>query len=239
MSGPLDLLPKKGDGEHTPAPKRELTNLELKIINFVDQRFWETGGIVSYEVIAETLQVPKATVTKAMTDSRVRETLLARGVDLEESGEGLLTSQQLVLANMLLNLDDKQSRRQKLELLNIKPQTYYSWLRQPAFQNYLRKRAQALFGAADYTAYTSLIDAVEGGDMSAIKLFFEMRGIYTPKQQIDVNVEVLITSVIEVIAKRVDPETLKLIAEDLEKIQGIGAGAAEQIIDIPALPGRV
>lgn len=210
-----------------------LTDNEVKIVTFIDQRFWETGGLVSDEVIAETCKVSLQLVKNAWKKGDFRQALIARGVDLTpDSSRDLLTPTQVLLANLLMNVGDKRSVREKCEMLQISTQQYTAWLRQPAFSQYLRRRAESAFAATDFQAYQSLSNLVEEGDFNGIKLFFEMRGIYNPKMQVEVNVTQVVVELIEIVAKHVqDPLILEAIAHDVEKLE-LGNGRELDAIGI-------
>lgn len=197
-----------------------LTDTEVRIVSLVDQRFWETGGLVTNDKIATDLKISENLVKNAWKKSDFRQALVARGVDLTpESSKDLLTPTQILLANLLLNIGDKRSVREKCELAGISMQQYTAWLRQPAFAGYLRKRAESAFSSADFQAYTSLVNLVEEGDFNGLKLFFEMRGIYNPKMQVDVNIELVVVKVIEIVAKHVtDPQVLEAIANEIATV---------------------
>lgn len=199
-----------------------LSEKQVEVVYFIEQKFWETGRIPTNEVIAERFAVALNTVKGWWQTGTFREALVKRGVDFNpEQSSDLLTPIQLQLANVMLNTHDNRSEREKLNSLDVTSQQYHSWLRQPAFQNYLRKRAEAMFSAADFKAFQALSAEAAGGDVSALKLFFEMRGIYNPRVQIDVNVEAILMRVVEIIATHVkDPGTLEAIANDLERLQG-------------------
>lgn len=197
-----------------------LTDLELKIATFVEQSFWENGALPTEERIAETCGTSTSKVKSCWKNASFRQALVARGVDLDpEKSDNLLTPGQVLLANMLLNTHDTRSVREKLELINVSSQQYHAWLRQPAFSNYLRVRAEEMFKSSDFQAYNALSKTVESGDVQALKLFFEMRGIYNPRLQVDVNIEQVVVRIVEIVAKHVgDPEILTAIANDIESL---------------------
>jgi hypothetical protein len=112
----------------------------------------------------------------------------------------------------------------KLKVLNISTQQYTAWMNDPSFQNYLRKRAESTFKSLDPIAYKTLQEMVEGKDFNALKLFFEMRGIYNPRVDVTINVENVLQKVIEVVSKHVDPITMAAIADELE---GLTSGPAK------------
>lgn len=199
---------------------KQLSEKAIEVICFIEQMFWTNGAIPTQEVISERLGVAKPTLKKYFEDEKFRSALLARGVELNEGkNPGLLNVYQLTLANSLLNLHDKRSVREKLKELGITSQQYNSWCRDPAFRDYLTRRAEDLFQGRDHEVYTALLNNAVGGDGKAIQLFFEMRGIYNPKLQVEVNLDQILVQVIEIIARHVtDPGILAAIADDMERL---------------------
>lgn len=207
---------------HPPVGSLEaLSPKHISILSYIEQRFYETGLIPTTSNVANTLNLKEPDVKLAWQNERFRKALLARGLDLSRLEDlDLLTPVQLALANLLLNIHDKTSLRQKLEVLNVTTQQYNAWMRSPGFQNYLRKRAEETFKGADSEAYLGLVKAIQGGDVKAIQLFFEMRGIYNPKVTLDINIEVVLTKVIEIISRHVtNPAILSAIATDFEQLE--------------------
>jgi putative insertion element HTH domain-containing protein len=211
-------LPNTGPPDKTK--KSLLSEQQVRAVAFIEQTFWEHGGLPTNEQIAERTGVQLGTITRYWQQPHFREALLKRGIDLStDASRGILTIDQLNAANVMLNLMDKRSQREKLDSIGVNSQQYNAWLRQAAFQNYLRRRAEELFKASDSDAYLSLIDVVKGGDTNAIKLFFEMRGVYTPRAQLDVNIDMIMVRIVEIIAKHVqDPDIRARIADDIETL---------------------
>lgn len=221
-----------------------LTDNEVKIVTLIDQRFWETGGLIDDDRICEELGFPKQTVSKAWKKPEFRQALVARGVDLTpEASKGLLTPTQAILANLLFNIGDKRSVREKCEAVGVSTQQYTAWLRQPGFADYLRKRAESTFASTDFQAYQSLSQLVAEKDIQGIKLFFEMRGIYNPKLQVEINVEQVVVKVVEIITKHVsDPDTLMAIAGEIEQLElspGASPVAGHEAAAVGELIGRI
>lgn len=210
-----------------PANKTgKLSERQLAVLCFVEQTFWTTGGVPTNEKISETLDISVSAVKKYWENPTFRAALSARGVDFSPArSKGLLTVMQLTLANSLLNLHDKRSTREKLKELSITPQQYNAWLATPAFRDYLAQRGEQLFGAHDHEAYAALLSGATGGDVPALKLFFEMRGIYNPKVNVEVNLPQVLGQVVEIIARHVsDPGILAAIADELEVLETGGRG---------------
>jgi len=211
----------------TVVSQPSLTTTEVRVLNYVEQVFWETGLCSTPERVAEELHLNPATVRKAYTNETFKTQLAARGIDpeglivpgklIQESKA--LSAKQIVCANMMLNLHDKRSEREKLALIGVSSQQYHAWLRQPAFIEFLRKRGEALFSSSDFLAYKSLVQNVKAGDNKSLELFFRMRGIYRPEINVNINIEAVLTRVVEVISAHVkDPHIINAIATELENI---------------------
>jgi len=203
-------------------PAGLLTAQQAEMVALIEQLFWQHGKLPTNDYIAEKLRLTPSTVAKYWNDDTVRASLIKRCIDLRpEQSKDLLTAPQLLLVNMLLNQHDKRSVRQKLEECGVSSQQYHAWLRQASFVGYINQRAEQLFGASDHEAYMALLDTVRGGDVQGIKLFMEMRGKYTPRAEVQMNMEMILSKVVEIIAIHVkDPNVLNAIAYDIEGLAG-------------------
>lgn len=201
-----------------------LTDKELAMLSFIEQIYWETGRVPTQAMVVSGLDPISSVATQkrvaaAYGKPRFQSALQKRGLEFKNDSK-LLTPEQLLLVNMLLNVEDKKSLRQKLEMLGVKMAQYQAWLRDPAFHQYLTMRTEQLFENTDHDAYRSLIRAVMGGDVTAMKLFFEMRGIYNPRLDININVESIVYRLVEIVGKHIkDPNILTAIADDVETLE--------------------
>lgn len=208
-------------GENEVESTKTLTERQMRVVNLIEQRFWEIGVMPSYEVVAEASgETVNYVRTLVERNELARKSLVVRGVDLRASESArVLTSAQLMAANVVLNRHDTRSLREKLEFLGISSQAWAAWLRQPGFSKYMTKRAEEAFGANDFAAYGALSDAVEEGKLDAVKLHFEMRGKYKHTVDVNVNIEQVLMQVVEVISRHIDDRDLLLsIAKDFETL---------------------
>jgi len=229
MSEDFDLSEWINNDELPTSPglqvSSSLTSNEVRILNYCEQVFWESGLLPTPEKVIEDLHCSRQAVNTAFSNETFRTQLAARGIDPEAlttvgkliKESKALTAKQIVCANLMLNLHDKRSEREKLQLIGISSQQYHAWLRQPAFVEFLRKRGEALFQSSDFIAYKSLVTNVKAGDNKALELFFQMRGIWNPRLQVDINIDVVITRILEVVSRHVPQATLALIANELEE----------------------
>jgi Helix-turn-helix of insertion element transposase len=209
--------------EESPKELPKLTDAEIQVLSYVEQLYWETGKVPSQAAVVEGLDPltsikTRNLVKRAFEKERFQEALANRGLEFKLE-EKVLSPKQIVLVNMLLNVGDKKSLRQKLELLSVTQTQYNAWLRDPAFHQYLNMRTEQLFEHSDHEAYKSLVEQVMNGDVTAMKLFFEMRGIYNPRLTIDINIETVVYKLVEVVARHVkDPQILQAIAAEVEDL---------------------
>lgn len=202
----------------------EVSESKVRALAYIERIWWEQGEVPTNERIADVLGLQTKTVENWMRSDNFQEALKKRGValDAEENPE-VLSLDQLNAANMLMNTYDKRTLREKCEELGVSTQKLNSWMRDPRFVKHLRIRAEGKFNDADTAARLSMIKNIEAGDMSAIKLFFEMTGQYTPKIKLDVDVHAVLNNIVEIIQVHVkDPLILEKIAADIEALPGVG-----------------
>lgn len=221
-----------------------LSQNQVEAITYIEQAYFVHGSIPTDDVLADTLGVTKTTVAKWWNSDDFVKVLNHKGLPVSERLTGkkteVLSAQQLAVANMMLNLQDRRSTREKLESVGVTPQKYQVWRRDPTFMEYMKKRAESLYTNGDDSAYLNLMKNVEGGDLNAAKLFFEMRNIYNPKVSVELNVDMVLVRVIEIIQKHVkDPAILEAIAWELESLGGGAQSretAASHVIEAQAVP---
>jgi hypothetical protein len=203
-----------------------LSDSMIDVLTYIEQVWWEDNkSVPTDEKIAEATGVGLQTIKGYWKDSNFRAALNARGVTFvnEMTSGKALSYAQLQVANMLMNIMDKRSLREKLQAANlpgVTPAQVGAWMRQPAFQAHLRRRAQVLYDDADVSANLALVKAIDAGDLKAVQLFLEMTGRYTPRSTVDVNIHAVLARVVEIVSIHVrDPAILEAIAHDMENLE--------------------
>lgn len=201
---------------------------EYEVLNYVEQTYYLNGMVPSAAAIAEQLGLSSSVVSKFYNSEKFKSAIGARGIRLEgvsgSSSKGVLTTEQLICVQTLLDTSDTRSERKKLADLGISSQTYQGWLRDPGFAEYRRQRAENLLSEVLPDAHQALGDNVRRGDLGSIKLVYEMTGRWSSKTVGELNVEFLLMKIIEAVQKHVrDPEIVASIAEELS---GFGTQAA-------------
>lgn len=214
-----------------------LNDKQYGLIVYVEQEYLLNGAIPTADKVQELGLCTKGYYLALLENVEFREQLLARGITLKGGGkqDGILTEEQLTVANTMLDLTDNRSRKKKLADLQIATQKWEAWLRDPAFQHYLRTRAENILGDNQHEAHLALLDRVKSGDTGAIKFYYEITGRYVAGSKDSVDVPAILMRILEIIQKHVaDGNTLAAIADEMLTLAagvGIGQGSAPRVID--------
>lgn len=201
-----------------------LTDKQHELITFIEQRFLVHGQVPTKDMCVRESVCSAAVYTKSFTDSNFRHALITRGITLrgfdeDKKDTGILTEQQLVAANTMLDLRDGRSQKKRLQDLGLSTAKWDAWLRDPAFQSYLRARAENLLGDSMHESHLALVDRVRSGDINAIKYFNEITGRYVPNANDKVDVNAILMAVLEVLQRHVtDADVLLRVSEDLRAL---------------------
>ena len=199
-----------------PSAKGELHN---RLLAYALQFYHKLDKFPSIEKAAADLKVTVSEIEKLWNSEKFQSALAKQGIILREDDDGLLTFEQLIVANELVASTNKRTVRQTLEVLEITQAQYEGWLRDPVFQKYLKEKTKGILDASEYAAHRGLAQAVETGDLKAIQWFYELKGLWSPRLTVDFNVDVMISKVVDIIVKYVkDDETIKAIAKDIGEL---------------------
>jgi hypothetical protein len=185
-------------------------------VGITEDFFIEHYGYTSTEF---TQLVNTPVVLSKLTSRGIPPHLLKKDVFTEKQAQRVkLLPLQLKAANVLMDLTDTRPTKKKLQDIGVKTAQYQAWLKDPAFQDYLKQRAEGLLGDIQHEAALALADKVMAGDMKAIEYYNEMTGRFV-RQSASGNgtsthdVQQLIIRVIEIIVDEVpDAETANRIA---------------------------
>lgn len=207
---------------------KALTSREHEVLHFIEQE-WLLHGAIPTTAETERRGVSDGPYyRKCLNNADFRHALIVRGISVQglpgEKGDlkGVLTPEQLVAANTMLDLRDNRSQKKKLTELGITTSKWEGWLRDPVFQNYLRQRSENLLPDNLHESHLALLDRVRSGDVTAIKYLNEITGRYVPNATDKVDVNAILARVLEVIQRHVtNPDQLLAIAKEFEALSTI------------------
>jgi len=182
---------------------------EMKV--FLEQRFFSTGKAPSTNEIQTQFELTREEILILLPQINTYK----KNNYLDRDTATLLTPEQFVLAQMLLNPSDRRSIRAKLKEANVTMVQYDRWRKDAAFQNYFRQQAQSRFKDADVVADVELVKLLEDGDLKAITYYNEITGRHQTSDQ--VNLTRVLAMVMEVLVQFVTADVLRNIAAGLEE----------------------
>lgn len=224
-----------------------LTNNHRQLLNFIEHYWYQNQTYPSFSSFhAWSVEQGISYNEARRLELDVVGYLTARGITPSKA-DSRLTDEQLAAANLVLNYTDKRSKAKKLAALGITPTKWDGWLRQKVFREYLANRTGELLDLNTDVAHVGLLGAVERGESAALKLYYEMTGLYRADSP-QANINVIMTLLIEVIQREVnDPDVLRRIAAGFELVMlrqatglstaspgAITAKPAGQTLDEPA-----
>ena len=200
----------------------DLTDHDRRVIDFIEVRYSMDGRVPSPTAIRAHISNYYPTypnIQPDLTRRPILQGLALRGINIDPASRDALTPEQIACAQVVLDFSDARPIKKKLTDLGISTQKYNNYLRMPAFQDYLKQRAELLLGDTMHVAHTALLQKVEKGDVNAIKLYYEVTGRHTPSQPNQINVDTVLITVLEAIQRHVkDPLILRAIANEIGAI---------------------
>lgn len=215
-------------------------------VTYVEGQYFLHGACPSRKTAAHQFGVTETRVDTLYKKPEVVEALRERGIFLKGAsggtGDGVFSAEQVAYVNMILDPTNGKTRKAILRDLGLHPNTVQAWTRDPAFQSYLRERAEALIPDAVPEAHIALMNNVMRGDMSAIKLVYEMNGRWSSKTVGELNVEFLMQKIIEILTSELsdNPVVLERIGTKLANLAGgspvssqaVGASNSRPILEL-------
>jgi hypothetical protein len=107
---------------------------------------------------------------------------------MEQNGTNWIPSaEQVKLADMMINPEDRRTKREKFEEAGVPITTAYRWFKDKNYVEYIKSRLEEVKNSELPDIWKSLILQCKRGNINAIKLYFELNGDYSQKQQIDIG----------------------------------------------------
>lgn len=211
-----------------------------ELLNFLEQYWYLYGQLPTKEKCVEKEACSAAVYDNWVPREIFREAMRRRDIPVpgESKNNGVLSEHQLIVANALFDTHDTRSQVKKLKELRCSPRTYQAWLRDPAYQEYIRTRSENLLGDNQHESHLALLDRVKSGDINAIKYYNEITGRYIPNNKDSVDVNAVLHRILEIIQIHVkDPAVLGAISQDMLAMSTNSADQARTSIN--ARPIRV
>lgn len=93
-------------------------------------------------------------------------------------------AQLIAMAEMLVNPDDRRTKTEKIKAAGLSERTFYRWMRDERYIAYVNSLLDRYTNAALPSVWRALIRKCNLGDTAAIKLYFELKGMYSQKHEV-------------------------------------------------------
>jgi Helix-turn-helix of insertion element transposase len=203
------------------AIKNALTPSEKDLIAFYELKWLLNNGYVPTveEVVVHLRKkypnIKHTSVNYYLQRQPVIKALEARGINFRQHSQEELTPTQIAVATVMANFADERSNAEKLDSLGVNSATYYAWMNDPAFKNFVQAMADQNLKHIDPVAKTEYAKKIQEGNWNAIKHYMDVTQSVTGSDM--PQSEVLIRMLIEIIQKHVrDPEIILAIANDMK-----------------------
>lgn len=124
----------------------------------------------------------------------------------------------VLAVTMICNFSDKRSKEAKLKDIGLTSRQWAGFLKQKKHKAYFNERLNQVFSEDVIDdAKVAIARGVEAGDLQAVKYFHEYSGEYRPQDMQVQNLQAIIMSMMEVLAKYVTGEVLITVAEELDQ----------------------
>lgn len=201
------------------APVGAFNPAELELLNFIEQKYLMVGLIPTKDYCEQIGICSVSTYEAAFGRQAFRQALQDRGISWRADtirDEDVLTPEQMAAVNLVLDYSDKRTRAAKLKTIGVTTQKWNAWNKQGAFAEHITKRSEDSVGNVS-ESHISLLSAVQSGDVSAIKLHYEISGRYNPRDQ-GIDVQGLLVTIISILQRLIpDPVLLSAISTELVK----------------------
>lgn len=171
------------------------------------------------------------TISKVLVTPEFKELMRVRGFPFERGVT--LTPEQIFAVNVITNPTNKKDLGAKLKQAGITYAIYRAWLKQPHFAEYVTKISEQMLGEHVQDVHTKVVEKAAGGDIQAMRLYYELTGRHDPQKQQMVDLQGVIGLLLEVITRYVtDTTALSKITQDIELILAGGTPRALEQFDM-------
>lgn len=203
---------------------------QWQVLCEVEKHWLKKNELLDLTKLAAKLHLNPVELVEALSSPLLKQSFEARGIPLYTDTDQDLTPVQVACINLILNVADRRTLKDKLNSLGVKPSTYYGWKKQKHFADVLRDQGEKLFGNNQAEVHAALTKAALEGDTNAIKYWNQLSGRFDPSKTVEgVNVRYVMQALLEVIQTHVhDEDTLRAISDGFMAV-----------LDIPGAPRAI
>lgn len=204
--------------EPPSVPQREISNLARSVTTHINLFYNANDGeYPSIEMLTDLLAVPAETIRRVI-DEEVNDLLDARGLPVFQTSESRLSPEFVAVCNMMADPRDLKSTAAKLKLIGKNTTWWNNMLKRRENREYFEKLVDSVWTEQIETeAKHAIAKGVSAGDLATVKYYHEFTGKFRAQDNNVINLQQIILILMEILARRVDVDTLALVADEMEK----------------------
>ena len=207
-------------------------NLKTEVIDFL-QNVYNTNGkfpsksSLNTHILHLGYKPPHQGWDEYLADAELEEVLINRGLPTYDSPTNRIDSNFALATTLICDISDKRTKAAKLKDAGLTTRQWTGFLKRRSHYNFFQSRLEKVWNdEVEPNAKLAISRAVEAGDLQAVKYFHEYTDRYRPQDQQIVNLQLIITGLLEILAKHLSKELLQTVASELEQtgLLAIGSG---------------
>jgi hypothetical protein len=124
----------------------------------------------------------------------------------------------VLAVDMICDPMDKRSNTAIFKQANITSVRFKHLCKDAAHLAYYDARREEMWGSVTKQAEIAIAKNIESRDLQSIKFMYELKNIYRPDSELTLNLTLIISRLMEVLVKFVDPQVLPQVAEEFDKV---------------------
>lgn len=208
--------------QERPQPKFYFVpkNTRTETIAFVDNYFHINKKHASIEQINGHLATQKLPpVEKSFLDSdEFAQICQDRGLPLFHSDPNQIDFRFQLAVTLLCDFSDKRSHAAKLKEAELTTKEWSTFIKIPRYNEFFQDRLNEIWDKdVESRAKTAIVKGIDSGDLAAVKYFHEYTDRYRPQDATIANLSLVISGLLEILAKHVSKEVLQSISREMEQ----------------------
>lgn len=209
-----------------------------KVADAAEHLYADSDGLPDPEEVSKLSGVPLVMVIGITKTVKFKALMERRGIRWTSNTAVLsqLTSEQIIGINVVLTPDTRKSVEKRLKDAGLDYSQWRNWMKDPKFRKTVDQLSEKYLNENMVLAHRALVDKAVGGNVPALRLFYEVSGRYSQNNQEQSNLVQIIQMLLEVLTRRVsDPVILRDINQDFSAIlegripEGIGTIPANYV----------
>lgn len=201
-------------------------NKYREVIAAASMAYTAKRDVPTVDEIAKYCPAQPKTISKIISTPEFKALMTARGFNF---GVAKLNPEQYFAVSILTDPSNRKPLSAKLKQAGITSAQYRAWLKQPHFREYITKVSEDMLGEHVQDVHTRVAEKAINGDMTAVKLYYELTGRHDPARQQMVDLQRVVGGLIEILTRYVtEPLVLQKIVSEMDLVmQGRDVHAIE------------